>query len=64
MQPHLLGDPAKRPSASLATLWHRLTTALGWTRSSYVLMSGFVAIMAVIGVVWWPLAREALAYVD
>jgi len=27
-------------------------------------MSGFVATMAVIGVVWWPLAREALAYVD
>jgi len=27
-------------------------------------MSGFVATIAVIGVVWWPLAREALAYVD
>jgi hypothetical protein len=64
MRPHLLGDPAKRPNASLATFWHRLAAALGWTRSSYVLMSSFVATMAVIGVVWWPLAREALAYVD
>jgi hypothetical protein len=64
MRPHLPGDPAKRPNASLAALWHRLAAALGWTRSSYVLMSGFVATMAVIGVVWWPLAREALATVD
>ena len=64
MQPHLPGEPAKRPNASLANLWQRLATVLGWTRSSYVLMSGFVATIAVIGVVWWPLARDALAYVD
>ena len=45
-------------------LWQHFSTALGWTKSSYVLMSGFVAILFVIGVVWWPLARDALAYVD
>jgi hypothetical protein len=45
-------------------LWQRLSTALGWTKSSYVLMSGFAATLFVIGVVWWPLARDALAYVD
>jgi hypothetical protein len=45
-------------------LWQRLSTALDWTKSSYVLMSGFVATLFVIGVVWWPLARDALAYVD
>jgi hypothetical protein len=64
MRPHLLGDPAKRANASIANVWQRLAEALGWTRSSYVLMSGFVATVAVIGVVRWPLAREALAYVD
>jgi hypothetical protein len=42
----------------------RLATALGWTRSSYVLISGFVATLFVIGVVWWPLAQDALATID
>lgn len=44
--------------------WRRLAATLGWTRASYVLMSSFVAILFLIGVVWWPLAREALAYLD
>ena len=34
-----------------ATPWRRLAKALGWTRSSYFLMSGFVATLFVIGVV-------------
>ncbi len=42
----------------------RLLAALGWTRSSYVLMSVFVAIVLLIVVVWWPLAEEYLAYID
>jgi hypothetical protein len=46
------------------TLWRRIRDALGWTRSSYVLLSGFLATLFVIGVVWWPLARDALVYVD
>ena len=37
--------------------WQRLATALGWTRSSYFLMSAFLATLLVIGVVWWPLAE-------
>ena len=53
-----------RPQTNLATLWQRLSIALGWTRLSYFLMSGFVATLFVIGVVWWPLAQEALAYID
>jgi len=44
--------------------WRRLAAALGWTRSSYVLLSVFLATVLVIGVVWWPLAKEALEYVD
>jgi hypothetical protein len=58
---------SKRSDKNLASpmaLWQRLSTALGWTKSSYVLMSGFVATLFVIGVIWWPLMRDALAYVD
>jgi len=44
--------------------WRRLVAALGWTRSSYILLSAFLATLFVIGVVWWPLAKEALEYVD
>jgi len=41
-----------------------LAAALGWTRSSYFLMSGFVATVLVIVIVWWPLLDEAMAYID
>jgi hypothetical protein len=44
--------------------WKRLTTTLGWTRSSYFLMSAFVATLLVITVVWWPLAEAYLAQFD
>jgi hypothetical protein len=44
--------------------WKRLTTTLGWTRSSYFLMSVFVATLLVITVVWWPLAEAYLAQFD
>jgi hypothetical protein len=44
--------------------WQRLSAAMGWTRSSYVLMSGFIATLTVIGVVWWPLAQAELEYID
>ena len=47
-----------------APLWQRLVAVLGWTRSSYYLMSVFLATLLVIGIVWWPLASEALSYVD
>lgn len=50
--------------ANLATLWQHLAKALGWTRSSYFLMSGLVATLFLIGVVWWPLAKDALSYID
>jgi hypothetical protein len=42
----------------------RLAVALGWTRSSYVLMSGFLLILFLLGYVWWPLAEEYLSYID
>lgn len=38
--------------------------ALSWTRSSYVLLSGFLLTIGLIGYVWWPLAEEYLSYID
>lgn len=34
---------------------------LGWNRTSYVLMSGFILLLGVIAYVWWPLVTEYLA---
>jgi len=31
---------------------------LGWTRSSYLLLSAFAATLFVIVVVWWPLVVD------
>ena len=37
---------------------------LRWTRSSYLLLSVFLAILFLIGVVWWPLVADYLATAD
>ena len=37
---------------------------LRWTRSSYLLLSVFLATLFVIGVVWWPLVADYLATAD
>jgi hypothetical protein len=37
---------------------------LGWTRSSYLLLSAFVATLFVIVVVWWPLVVDYFAAAD
>lgn len=41
-----------------------LLRLFGWTRSSSVLLGGFFLICGLIVYVWWPLAQEALAYID
>ncbi len=46
------------------TFWKRLSSALGWTRSSYVLVSVFAATLLLIAVVWWPLVVENLGVID
>ena len=33
----------------------RLQEFLRWNRTSYALLSGFVALLGLIGYVWWPL---------
>jgi len=35
-----------------------------WTRDSSILLGGFFLVIFLIVYVWWPLAEEALAYVD
>jgi hypothetical protein len=42
----------------------RLLILFGWSRSSSVLLGGFFLMCGLIAYVWWPLAREALAYVN
>ena len=42
----------------------RLPRLFRWTRSSTILLSGFLFVIALIAYVWWPLAEEAFAYFD
>jgi hypothetical protein len=37
---------------------------LGWTRSSYYLLSIFLLTIFLIVYIWWPLAEEYLSYID
>ena len=46
------------------SLFTRTAARLGWTRSSYILLSAFTAVVLLILVVWWPLARDYLATAD
>jgi hypothetical protein len=50
-------DGSRKPVFNLAKL-------LGWNRTSYALMSGFVAIVGLIIVVWWPLVVDYFSQVD
>jgi len=47
-----------------ASLFRRLLALFGWTRSSSVLLGGFFLLCGLIVYVWWPLAQEAMAYID
>jgi hypothetical protein len=42
----------------------RFLAMFGWTRSSSVLLGGFFLICGLIAYVWWPLAQEAMLYID
>jgi hypothetical protein len=42
----------------------RLPPLFRWTRSSTILLSGFLLVIFLIIYVWWPLAVEALSYGD
>jgi hypothetical protein len=42
----------------------RLVSELGWTRSSYYLLSAFLVTIFLLAYVWWPLAEEYLDQID
>jgi hypothetical protein len=46
------------------SFFQRLLALFGWTRSSSVLLGGFFLICGLIVYVWWPLAQEAIAYIN
>jgi len=46
------------------SFWRRLIAEFGWTRSSYFLMSAFLATLFLLVTVWWPLAEDYLAMID
>ena len=46
------------------SLFRRGLALFGWTRSSSVLLGGFFLLCGLIVYVWWPLAQEAMAYID
>lgn len=50
-----------RPSGNPTTLKHMLSF-FRWTRASYILFSGFLLLLFLIGYVWWPLLEEYLSY--
>ncbi|HEX7621118.1 MAG TPA: hypothetical protein VF359_07970 [Anaerolineales bacterium] len=54
-----MADNARRPS-----IFRRLLALFGWTRSSSFLLGGFFLICGLIVYVWWPLAEEAMAYIN
>ena len=63
LAPHSASDAQPAPAQPEAH-GRRLRAALGWTRSSSFLFSGLLAVIGLIMVVWWPLARDYLAQID
>lgn len=51
-------------SARRSALFRRILVLFGWTRSSSVLLGGFLLVCGLIAYVWWPLAQEAMAYIN
>jgi hypothetical protein len=45
-------------------MMQKLPPLIRWTRSSTILLSGFLLVVFLIIYIWWPLAQDYLAYVD
>lgn len=43
------------------SFWRKIRQSLRWTKSSYYLLSAFIALLFLIGYVWWPLV---VAYIN
>lgn len=51
-------------SAGSPSVFKRIAHFMGWTRASYYLFSAFLLTVFLIAYIWWPLAEDALAYVN
>ena len=56
------GKNVKRKNKLQRLSW--LSKALGWNRSSYVILGIFLLMVIMIVYVWWPLAEMVISYVD
>ena len=54
----------KEALASKQVTCQRSWAGFGWTRSSYFLLSAFLATLFLLATIWWPLAEEYLSYID
>jgi len=54
----------KETRASKQVACQRSWAGFGWTRSSYFLLSAFLATLFLLATIWWPLAEEYLSYID
>ena len=46
------------------TTLRRALSIFGWTKHSSILLGGFLLTIFMIVYIWWPLAKEVLAYID
>ncbi len=59
-----MAQPAQQNIRRVRELAMAVSNTLGWTRSSYFMVSMFAALLFIIGVVWWPLVEANLAIID
>jgi hypothetical protein len=59
-----MNKPAQAFHKLKLTFFPRLQEDLRWTRSSYAMMSGFILIIGLIVIVWWPLVIDYAATYD
>jgi hypothetical protein len=57
-------DPYAKDTTTTPPYAQAFAQALGWNRTSYLMLSGFVLLLGLMGYVWWPLAEEYLGYIN
>jgi hypothetical protein len=55
-------DAINQTSPEKETIFSQLRASLRWTRASYLILSGFLMLLFLIGYVWYPLVEEYLGY--
>ena len=57
-------DTFTKPPKNIKPILEQLRVSLRWTRASYLILSGFLMLLFLIGYVWWPLVEEYLSYIN